>query len=74
MKKLIVLTTLCALLCLSAAAQTITGSITGAVTDSSGAAVPNAKITATDTSKNQKYDSTTNGDGIYTFTFLPAST
>ena len=41
---------------MSASAQTITGAITGSVTDPSGSAVPNAKVVATDTGKNQKYD------------------
>jgi hypothetical protein len=61
------------MLAVSAAAQTITGSITGVVTDASGASAPNVKITATDTGKNQKYEANTNAEGVYTFTFLPAS-
>src|SRR5688572_901128 len=73
MRKLNYLTILSAMLALSASAQTITGSITGVVTDASGASAPNVKITATDTGKNQKYDTTTNADGVYTFTFLPVS-
>ena len=59
------------LLAVSMQAQTITGSITGAISDASGAAVPKVKITATDTNKNQKYEVTTNNAGIYTFVFLP---
>lgn len=58
-------------LCLTVSAQTITGSITGAVTDPTGAAVPNVKVVATDTGKNQSYETTTNTSGIYTFAFLP---
>ena len=73
MRKLIFLTTSCALLAMSASAQTITGSITGAIKDSSGASAPNVKVTATDISKNQKYDTTSNAVGLYTFPFLPAS-
>ncbi len=52
-------------------AQTITGSITGAVSDPSGAAIPKVKVTATDTEKNQRYETRTNDSGLYTFTFLP---
>lgn len=73
MRKLNLLTLLSVSLALSVSAQTITGSITGLVTDATGAASPNAKVTATDTGKNQKYDATTNGEGLYTFTFLPVS-
>ncbi len=73
MRKLIFVTTLCALLAMSASAQTITGSITGAIKDSSGAAAADVKVTATDVSKNQKYDTTSNSAGLYTFPFLPAS-
>ena len=73
MKKLLAFTLLSALFGLNATAQTITGAITGAVTDPTGAAVPNVKITATDNGKNQKFDATTNSAGLYTFTFLPVS-
>src|SRR5260370_18899925 len=52
-------------------AQTITGSITGTVTDSSGAVVPNVSITATNTSTNFKYDTKTNDAGVYNLQFLP---
>ena len=52
-------------------AQTITGSITGAVSDPSGAAIPKVKVTATDTEKNQRYETRTNDSGLYTFSFLP---
>ena len=73
MKKLLELALFSALLGLTASAQTITGAITGTVTDPTGAAVPNVKITATDTGKNQKSETTSNAAGIYTFTFLPVS-
>ncbi|MBI2685740.1 MAG: TonB-dependent receptor [Acidobacteria bacterium] len=73
MRKLNLITIISALLAIPAAAQTITGSITGVVTDASGASAPNVKIIATDTDKNQKYESTTNSNGVYTFTFLPVS-
>ena len=60
------------LLCLSPAlAQTVTGSITGAVTDSSGAVIPNAHVTATNTGTGVKTEAQTNGSGAYTIRFLP---
>src|SRR5213595_1836199 len=42
------------------------GSIYGTVTDPSGAAVPNAKVTITDQEKGTRFDTTTNVDGNYT--------
>src|SRR5262249_27922930 len=51
-------------------AQTITGSVNGTVTDSSGAIVPNAKVTATNADTGVNTDTTTNSDGIFTIRFL----
>jgi len=48
-----------------ASAQAVYGSIVGTVTDSQGAAVPNAKVTVTDVSKGINYESTTNASGAY---------
>jgi hypothetical protein len=67
----IVLALTCALLvCVIGAipvfAQQVTATITGQVTDPSGAAVAGAKITATDTQRGTQYTATTNGDGRYT--------
>jgi hypothetical protein len=50
--------------------QTITGSITGAVTDSSGAVIAGARVTAIDIGTGVTADATTNQDGIYKFPFL----
>ncbi len=63
----------CALaLCVSlAAGQTVTGSITGEVTDPSGAAVPGAKVVAVNMDTNVATAATTNGDGLYQINFLP---
>jgi Carboxypeptidase regulatory-like domain/TonB dependent receptor len=47
-------------------AQQVTATITGQVTDPSGAAVAGAKVTATDTQRGTQYSATTNGDGRYT--------
>jgi hypothetical protein len=58
-------------LCSGLAAQTITGSITGTVTDPTGAVVPGAKVVATNTGTNLTYPGTTNEAGIYNILFLP---
>src|SRR5229473_2610689 len=72
MRKLLLLTVPFALCLVSIGmAQTITGSITGTVTDSTGAVVPNVTITATNTSTNLKYDTKTNEAGVYNLQFLP---
>src|SRR5580692_3072389 len=47
-----------------------TGEITGVVTDQSGAAVPNAKITLQDNSKGTTATTETNKDGVYHFQLL----
>lgn len=47
-------------------AQQVFGSIIGTVTDASGSAVNNAKVTITDTSKGTSFDVTTNEAGQYT--------
>src|SRR5688572_5769354 len=51
--------------------QTITGSITGTVSDQSGAVVPNVKVTATNVATNISNSTATNDSGIYNLTFLP---
>ena len=47
--------------------QAVTGTLLGTVTDSTGAAVANAKVSATLTSTGAVSDSLTNGSGNYTF-------
>src|SRR5512142_3216901 len=57
----------CALLLGSAAhAQTTFASITGTVTDSTGAVVPNVKVTATNIGTNIKSEASSNEVGVYT--------
>ncbi|MBZ5585190.1 MAG: carboxypeptidase-like regulatory domain-containing protein [Acidobacteriia bacterium] len=57
---------------LAAPAQDITGSISGIVMDSTGAAVPNAKVTVTETNRNQVVRTLTTGpDGAYSASLLP---
>src|SRR3954464_5482773 len=52
-------------------AQTITGSITGTVSDPSGAVITNVKIVATNVGTNITNNSTTNESGVYNIPFLP---
>ncbi len=65
--------TLCSALVLStglAYAQTITGSVTGVVTDPTGAVIAGAKVTATNTGTNVATSATTNSAGLYDIRFL----
>src|SRR6202035_404681 len=54
----------------SAPAQAVFGSIFGTVTDPSGAAVANAKVTVTDVNKGTTDEATTNESGNYSVTHL----
>jgi hypothetical protein len=68
-------TTFCYLLtllvcCSVAFGQTITGSVTGTITDPSGAAIAAAKVTATNTDTGVQTSTTTNTDGVYVIRFL----
>src|SRR5579884_3004618 len=54
-----------ALVCSFASAQTPTGTITGTVTDQTGAVIPNATITITDKATNTSRSETTNAQGLY---------
>lgn len=53
-----------------AAAQIRSATITGTVTDPTGALVPNADVVVTQTSTGVSYPSKTNRDGIYTVPYL----
>ena len=58
--------------CTSAAwAQTVTGTITGTVTDQSGAVVPGADVTAHNVQTGVDSKAKTNGAGFYRVEFLP---
>src|SRR6202171_4920084 len=61
---------LCGLASLRAFGQAVYGSIIGTVTDPSGAAVPNAKVTVTSQTKNTSVETTTNDSGNYSVTHL----
>jgi Carboxypeptidase regulatory-like domain len=52
-------------------AQTVSATITGIVTDPSGAGVPGARVTATHVSTNVSASSVTNASGYYNLPYLP---
>src|SRR5690348_7034008 len=54
-----------------ASGQTVTASITGTVTDTSGASIPSAKVVATNTGTSLTYSVVTNAAGVYNLPFLP---
>jgi hypothetical protein len=54
--------------------QQVMAAITGKVTDASGAAVPEAKITATDVDRGTAWTATSNADGIYDLPQVPIGT
>jgi outer membrane receptor protein involved in Fe transport len=54
-----------------AQAQGSAGQITGAVRDTNGAAIPGAKIKATNTQTGLEQTATSNGDGVYRIVLLP---
>jgi hypothetical protein len=55
-------------------AQTFRGGINGAITDPSGAAIPGAKVTATDVATAAVRDTISSGAGEFAFNDLPQST
>src|SRR5215467_2842425 len=62
---------LCLLLSALAFSQSSTsGDLSGVITDPSGAVVPNAKVTATSDGTGQVFNTTTNGEGFYRFSFM----
>ena len=55
----------------SASAQTVTGSITGSITDPSGAVIPNAHVVAHNLDTGVDSAVTSNASGFYRIDFLP---
>src|SRR5271168_1031848 len=55
-------------------AQTFRGGINGTITDSSGAFVPGAKVTAIDTATSAVRETISSGAGEFLFSDLPLST
>lgn len=60
--------------CWPAAGQTVNGSFRGKVTDPSGAVIPGANVTMTDTAKGVSRDTKTDASGYYEFLDVPPST
>ncbi|HYI92363.1 MAG TPA: carboxypeptidase-like regulatory domain-containing protein, partial [Bryobacteraceae bacterium] len=61
-----------ALVCSSLLAQTDRGTINGVVTDSSGAAIPGAKVSAIQTATNSTFSTVSTSTGDFTIPNLPA--
>ena len=72
-KRLVIFTLFVAMLGIPLAmqGQQYSGTITGTVTDSSGAALPQAAVTATNTGTNATYTAMTSEQGVYTFAQIP---
>ena len=58
------------LLCTAVFAQDFRATLTGTVTDPSGAAIPNATVKATNTANNATKEVKTTSDGVYTIPYL----
>ena len=61
----------CALPFIAVAQQALTGTITGTVTDASGAAIPNVQVTAHNVNTGLERTTTSGNFGLYTLTLLP---
>ncbi|GGA57746.1 hypothetical protein GCM10011507_06370 [Edaphobacter acidisoli] len=69
---LLAIVTVAAIVAMPAAwSQTVTGNITGEVTDSTGAVIPNAQVVAENAGTGVKTETSTNAAGAYTIRFLP---
>jgi hypothetical protein len=62
---------LCLIASLPALAQTSTAELSGNITDSTGAVIANAKVTAANSETGTSREVTTNSSGFYHFTLLP---
>lgn len=58
----------------SASAQTVTGTLSGTVTDATGAVIPNVPVTAKSAETGLVRSVNTNGEGQYALPFLPLGT
>jgi hypothetical protein len=76
MKTLQLALSLCCLLLIvtAASAQFATGSLSGTVTDTSGAVLAGARVVATNTGTGRSYELTTSGAGLYAFPNLIVGT
>jgi hypothetical protein len=76
-KSVILRTLLCILMLaipLALHAQQYSGTITGTVTDTTGASVSGASVTVTNTGTGSVYNATTSDSGVYVFAQLPVGT
>lgn len=69
--KLLFLLVFAGSLAATATAQTITGSVTGTVTDPTGAVLPGAHVAATNTATGITVSAATNKNGIFNIRYLP---
>jgi len=74
LRKLITVTILTVLIAVSAVAQLNRGTITGTVTDSTGAVIAGARIQARNTATSAVYESQSTDAGVYTLPNLPVGT
>lgn len=61
-------------LAIPASGQVLYGTLTGNVTDASGAVIPNASVKARETSTGVEHNATTNAEGVYLFNDLNPGT
>ena len=71
MKRILAAATVALLAVMAAHAQQASGRISGVITDATGAAVPDVKVTATSTQTGEKRSVTTNASGTYVLYPLP---
>ena len=62
---------LVACLCIPATAQTVTGTLSGTVTDATGAVIPDLQVTAKNKETSLTRTAKTNAEGYYSMPFLP---
>jgi len=74
LRRTLVLGLALAALCPALYAQTGAASITGLVSDATGAAAPGVTVTAVNQATNVEYSGTSNNTGSYTITSLPVGT
>jgi Carboxypeptidase regulatory-like domain len=72
--KLLCVVSLFALIPVTLNAQGIFATLTGVVSDPSGSVVPNAKVTLRDIGSGSMRETTSNGEGYYTFASVPVGT
>jgi hypothetical protein len=74
MKKILLLSLFTCMLATCLVAQEVTSTLNGTITDSSGAVLPNAKVTITDAARGLSRDSVTGSAGDYNIPFIAPGT